>query len=83
MFRLCNPIELVTTTAAAATTTTATAAAAAAAATATTTTYLMKNFLLEFSWSLAITFRLQLSIKVSQLCFKVSPVWCRSTGIGP
>ena len=52
-------------------------------ATAAVTTYLKQNFLLEFSWSLAITFRLELPVKVSKLRFKVSPIWRRSPGISP
>lgn len=52
-------------------------------ATAAVTTYLKQNFLLEFSWSLAITFRLELPVEVSKLRFKVSPIWRRSPGISP
>lgn len=72
-----------TTTTTATSTTTTTAAPAAATAFTTATTYWKQNFLLEFSWPLAITFRLQLPIKVPEFCFKISPVGGRSPGIGP
>lgn len=39
--------------------------------------------ILDFSWSLSVTFGLQLSIEVPQFSLEVSLVWSRSAGVGP
>lgn len=38
--------------------------------------------ILDFSWSLSITFGLQLPIEVPQLGLKITLVWSRSAGVG-
>lgn len=38
--------------------------------------------ILDFSWSLSITFGLQFSIEVPQLGLKIPLVWSRSAGVG-
>lgn len=39
--------------------------------------------ILDFSWSLSVTFGLQLSIEVPQFSLEIPLVWSRSAGVGP
>lgn len=39
--------------------------------------------ILDFSWSLSVTFGLQFSIEVPQFSLEISLVWRRSAGVGP